>query len=995
MNHRMGKTLCLLLLAAALLGAGWCVGEWRSRSVDAQMRGRLLRYAVHIAGTLNIEMVKELSFTPADKGTQAFDFIRGQLTALGVYCEHRGIYTMVLREGKMFFGPEDYAEDDPMASPVGTEYDEPSEDDFQVFATAAAAVFGPMTDEYGTFVCALAPVCDPDTGKVLMVVGIDTLADDWNAIVDAAQHQPLVGSLVVGVLLLGAAVIWSYRERRRKQIAADPELQSARNGYDYAAFSLGGGRRHVGLLVGMGLLAVVFLLVVLVETWRWTREHINATADQQTQLTVEADRALRDYVDKHIRPEMEERVAQGEFIPEAMSTSFVSRSVFDRVREALPDITLRFPSTNPRNPINRATPVEESLIQYFRQHPEADSWSGVMEFFEDGGKHFVWAVPRRFEAGCLRCHGQPEDAPASLVERYGPVAGFGRSVGDVTLDLAAVPVSEAYARAGAQVWRHMLGALVLCMLFLGGITVLIWADARRRRNAEMAIEKERRLLRSVIDSFPGFVCVKSREGRFVIANETLAKACGSTVQGLEGKRDGDVSVSPEQTDYRKRTDREVFTTGKTMHIPEELITYSDGTTRWFTTSKVPLIDDDGVCRQLLVVATDITERKHTEEERMESFSLLEAAMESMADGLLVVDGFGKVKEFNRQFQDLWRLPGDVLDSHDDEACLVCALPLLRDPDAFIGQVRQLYAHRERESHDIIEFKDGRVVEYYSRPQRMRGEVVGRVWTFRDITEKHTAEQKQAALLRKVAQINEELTHFAYVVSHDLKAPLRGIKLITEWLCTDYADKLGDDAKEQFDLLQSRVGRMHNLIDGILQYSRVGRILQEKDKVDLSQLLPVLIDGIAPPEHVRILVEPGLPVIECEKVRISQVFQNLLSNAVKYMDKPAGEIRVRCVEDGDFWQFSVSDNGPGIEPKYFERIFLLFQTLAPRDEYESTGIGLALVKKIVEQYGGRVWVESQVGQGSTFLFTFPRNRQAVASEPEVPAEVCESAAWADE
>ena len=249
-------------------------------------------------------------------------------------------------------------------------------------------------------------------------------------------------------------------------------------------------------------------------------------------------------------------------------------------------------------------------------------------------------------------------------------------------------------------------------------------------------------------------------------------------------------------------------------------------------------------------------------------------------------------------------------------------------------------------------------------------------SFVDITEKHAAEQKQAALLRQVAEINEELTHFAYVVSHDLKAPLRGIKLITEWLCEDYGDKLGDDAKEQLDLLQSRVARMHNLIDGVLQYSRVGRIKEEREKMDLNLLIPSIIDGIAPPEHIHITVEPGLPAIECEKTRITQVFQNLLSNAVKFMDKPVGEVHVGCIEEGEFWRFRVADNGPGIEEKYFDRVFKLFQTLAPRDEFESTGVGLALVKKIVEMYGGRIWVGSEYGKGSTFFFTLPMQRMEV-------------------
>lgn len=895
---------------------------------------------------------------------------------------------MALRDGQIYFGPENYAEDDPMASAPGTPYDEPSEVDFRVFAKATAEAFGPLTDEYGTFVGALAPVCDPDTGKVLMIVGIDTLANDWKSLIGTARYQAWFGSLIVAAALWGGIWAWAHWRRCRRAAAARQESSSA---HSHASLFSAGRRRHAGLLVGMGLLAVAFLTVVLAETWNWTREYIDATANEQGKLMVQMDKALRDYVGEHIRPELEARVAQGEFIPEAMSTSLVAKSVFDRVRKRFPTMVLRFPAISPRNPTNRATPFEESLIRYFQQHPEVDSWSGVVEFFEQGEKHFVWASPRRFEAGCLRCHGRPEDAPASLVERYGPIAGFGRSVGDMSMDLAAVPVSDAYAQAGVQVWRCMLGAVVLCAFFLGGIGFLIWADVRRRHNAEMAIEKERRLLRLVIDSFPGFVCVKSLDGRFVIANETLAKSCGMTVSELEGKRDGDVSGDPEQTKYREWTDREAFATRKTIHIPEEQITPANGTPRWFTASKVPLIDDDGVCRQLLIVATDITERKRTEEERMESFSLLEAAMESMADGLLVVDGHGKIKEYNRQFQDLWRIPDDVLETRSDDAAIAVATLQLRDPDRFLEQVRELYAHSEQEGHEIIEFKDGRVAEYYSRPQRMDGRIVGRVWTFRDITEKYASEQKQAALLQKVAQINEELSHFAYVVSHDLKAPLRGIKLITEWLCADYADRLGDDAKEQLDLLQSRVARMHNLIDGILQYSRVGRIQQEKENVDLNQLMPVLVDGLGVPEHIRVVVEAGLPAIECEKTRISQVFQNLLSNAVKYMDKPAGEIRVGCVQDGEFWQFSVSDNGPGIEQKYFDRIFQLFQTLTPRDEFESTGIGLALVKKIVEMYGGRVWVQSQVGQGSTFLFTFPRNRKAAAAESSVPAEVGPSVA----
>ena len=247
---------------------------------------------------------------------------------------------------------------------------------------------------------------------------------------------------------------------------------------------------------------------------------------------------------------------------------------------------------------------------------------------------------------------------------------------------------------------------------------------------------------------------------------------------------------------------------------------------------------------------------------------------------------------------------------------------------------------------------------------------------RDITERKRAEERQAQLLQEVKSVNKELKDFAYIVSHDLKAPLRGIKTLTDWLATDYADKLDENGREQMDLLLNRVQRMHNLIDGVLKYSRVGRVKEEKVKVNLNDFISEVIDMVAPPENIEITVENQLPVVECEQIRIMQVFQNLLSNAVKYMDKPQGQIRIGCVEEDCFWNFSVSDNGPGIEEKYFEKIFQMFQTLTPRDEFESTGIGLTVVKKIIEIYGGGILVESEVGNGTTFFFTLPKGKMVV-------------------
>jgi two-component system sensor kinase FixL len=257
---------------------------------------------------------------------------------------------------------------------------------------------------------------------------------------------------------------------------------------------------------------------------------------------------------------------------------------------------------------------------------------------------------------------------------------------------------------------------------------------------------------------------------------------------------------------------------------------------------------------------------------------------------------------------------------------------------------------------------------------------------RDITERKEAEQHQDELIeklkvsnREVEKINQELKDFAYIVSHDLKAPLRGIKTLADWLSTDYSESFDEDGKEQMNLLLTRVGRMHDLIEGVLQYSRAGRAQEESIWVDLNQLIPDVIDILAPPENVKITVDSELPTIYCDKTRISQVFQNLISNAIKYLDKPKGTVKIVCIEDEDCWKFSIADNGPGIEEKHFDRIFRMFQTLTPKDEFESTGVGLTVARKIVQLYGGKIWLESKMEKGTTFLFTFPKQEKEQINE----------------
>lgn len=223
-------------------------------------------------------------------------------------------------------------------------------------------------------------------------------------------------------------------------------------------------------------------------------------------------------------------------------------------------------------------------------------------------------------------------------------------------------------------------------------------------------------------------------------------------------------------------------------------------------------------------------------------------------------------------------------------------------------------------------------------------------------------------------VNQELRDFAYIVSHDLKAPLRAINQLATWIGEDYGSRLDEEGRNQLALMSERVKRMHALIDGILQYSRIGRLQEQRQEVDLNAIAADVINLLAPPPHIRIRIDGRLPVVYAEKVRMQQLFQNLISNAIKFMDKPQGRIVISATSDRELHHITVADNGPGIDEKYHQKIFQIFQTLGPQTgSTDSTGIGLSLVKKIVELHGGTITVHSKPGEGSRFVFTLARKK----------------------
>jgi PAS domain S-box-containing protein len=217
--------------------------------------------------------------------------------------------------------------------------------------------------------------------------------------------------------------------------------------------------------------------------------------------------------------------------------------------------------------------------------------------------------------------------------------------------------------------------------------------------------------------------------------------------------------------------------------------------------------------------------------------------------------------------------------------------------------------------------------------------------------------------------NEELDRFVYVASHDLKAPLRAIANLSEWIEEDLEGQLPSENQRQMELLRGRVYRLEALINGLLEYSRVGQISQAIETVHVSTLLEEVLDSLDPPSTFTIEVQGQMPTLKTKRVLLFQVFSNLISNAIKYHHRSDGQIGISYQDRGDFYEFTVADDGLGIAPEHYAKVFTIFQTLQPRDRIESTGIGLAIVKKIVETEGGEISLESKLGEGAKFRFTW--------------------------
>ena len=509
------------------------------------------------------------------------------------------------------------------------------------------------------------------------------------------------------------------------------------------------------------------------------------------------------------------------------------------------------------------------------------------------------------------------------------------------------------------------------------------------RSSETALQKSDQILNNAIDNAPIGMLLLNPDGHFFRINRAFHLIIGYSQEELSQKTFQDIT-HPDDHEIGAEAVRKLLD-GKTESAAlQKRYIHKDGRTLHIQLTTTLLKDPEGNPLYFFSQAVDITEKKEKEEAFRINRELLNQALEGAGAGIWEMNLNTNALFLDKRFlemmgyrhEDLSGTLQDNLHHPDDWEAVMARL------DAHLKGRTPIYISEHRALSKSGEWRwlhaRAKVVEWNEN-----GTPLKLVGTAHDITEKKQQEEELKQHREHLEELveertsalestnlaleaaNTELKDFAYIVSHDLKAPLRAVSQLSYWIREDHGDKLGDEGKEQISLLINRVKRMDGLINGILQYSRIGRTREKKEKIDLNTLVHRVLGAISSPKEIDIAILNSLPTITSDPIRIEQVFQNLLSNAIKFMDKPNGIIRIKCKDEESWWRFSVKDNGPGINPKYHDRIFKIFQTLSSRDEQENTGIGLTLVKKIVELYGGKVWVESEQGEGSTFFFTLPK------------------------
>jgi PAS domain S-box-containing protein len=494
--------------------------------------------------------------------------------------------------------------------------------------------------------------------------------------------------------------------------------------------------------------------------------------------------------------------------------------------------------------------------------------------------------------------------------------------------------------------------------------------AREREQAREEIERQWHTFDTALSHTPDSIYIFDREGRFVYANRNLLQLWGKTLEQARGKALLELGYPLDFAERVQRQIRAVIETGKPVRDETSLDKFTR-TARQYEYIFTPILGNSGEVEAIAGSTRDITDR-HEARAALEKANAdleqarqqLAAIFESMTDAFFAVDNDWRFTYVNRQAEKvLFRLREDLLGKN-----------IWEEFAPAVGSAFYREYHRAKAQEEPVEFE-----EYYE-PLKTWFEVraypsaEGLGIYCHDITERKVAQEALRRQAEELARTNASLEHFAYAAAHDLQEPLRMVSTFTQLLGRRYAGRLDEEADEYITHAVEGAKHMEMLVRDLLAYTRVAVSGEEThEMVNTERVLANTLSSLTAAIHQAgvVINHTPLPPVPVQEVHLQQLFQNLIGNAIKYRNKKNPRVDISVAEEGGMWRFSVQDNGIGIEDQYKEQIFGLFKRLHSQQEYEGTGIGLAICQKIVHRYNGRIWVESRPGEGSTFFFTIPR------------------------
>ncbi|MBI9018683.1 MAG: PAS domain S-box protein [Phycisphaerae bacterium] len=751
----------------------------------------------------------------------------------------------------------------------------------------------------------------------------------------------------------------------------------------------------------LSLLFIVIFIIVCAVVYFSTRAYVIATAQEDIENMLLQHRGLHSYVQLNALPELEKLKSKGDFkegaySPVLFSSSYMVRNLHnyfndEREKNNLPPLYYKLAATNPRNIVNKADDFELELLKEFNENREITSFKEIVE--EDGKEYLYMAIPfMANEQRCMACHGPREDSPKDLQKIYAGQGGFDETIGDIrAIESLKVPLDHSFG----IVYIILLSTAICVVVFAG----LMFLNLRLRKmavaRAEVLSLTENKF-RDLVETTSDWIWESDDTSVFVYASPKVKDLLGYEVGEILGRKPTDF-MSGQEAERVALYVKETFSNKDIITRMENIMIHKDGHIVIIETSGVPIIDDNGLLTGYRGVARDVTEQKKAVQDLLHSEEQFRTVFESAQENILIWDEKLDYLFANQASIDYVGVTRDKVIGKNIRDGLGHVPEFM---NLWIGRIEKVFR-----TGQSFHFEDQSVIQgqiLYSESSMIpicgsQGEVTAVCVIHRDITERVRAEREREILLQSLEAKNKELQSIAYVASHDLRSPLVNIQGFShelqdncEQLIKLYKEKQrAAEQSEQIKLLLHEyipeslkyiiagTDKISNLIDGLLEVSRIGSAKVNTVGINVNKLI----------EQVQCAMEfqikegnfeiniGDLPDCLGDPVMLNQVLTNIVGNALKYAE-PArkGQLNINGHIEDDRSIYCFQDNGIGIDSANCDKVFEMFHRLDPKGSVSGQGLGLTIVMRLLDRMDGRVWVESQKGEGSKFFVSLPHTKE---------------------